>query len=282
MKLTAILVLMVLIIVLVIIQMLSGNGAKTNTALERIETGQQDLEQTLAKVNTRINKLQRGVNELKSASVEQQNRMYMASMAMDDIDSSETDTGADTIIAKATIQELQAQLIEMNESMESLNDQLSNTRRTMNRRTVFETWENMQKPDVMTKNIDAFATEYAKRIEDPAQQTEFQQDIDKLKEMIGKIDDPDLYDHVYNRLTARMEEATDERRKDRYSRMIDSLENAENDEELQERLTRYATFGNMQQIRTISEKYNIPNRTLREYGLSVQRPGGRRGGRRRE
>jgi Trp operon repressor len=278
MKTTAILVLMVLIIALIVIQMTGGTGQKTSTALERIETSQKDIEQSLEKANTRINKLQRGVNDLKSAAVEQQNRTYLAAMDMDEIDDSETDSEADTVIAE-TIQGLQAQLIEMNESMESLNDQLSNTRRTMNRRTVFETWENMQNPDVMNKNLDTFAAEYSKRIEDPIQKSEFEQDIANLKEMVGKIDDPDLYDYVYNGLATRLAEATSERQQERYTRMMESLENTQNEEELQERLTRYATFGNMREIRNISEKYNIPNRTLREYGLSVRRPGGGRRGR---
>jgi len=274
MKTTVLLALMAAVMVLVIVQMLSGKDRQTGLALERIEANQKRLEQNLDKVEGRINTLKHGIDDLKAASIERRDRDYLASISSAETDyEPETSIEPDnTAIDSATIESLQTQLIEINQSMEALNNQLRDTRRTFNRRTVMETWENMQNPDLMTKNITTFAADYSGRIEDESQRYQFEQDMDRLKEMVGKIDDPDLYDYVYNRLAARMESTTDERGRQRLTRMMESLENA-SDEELQDRLVRYAVFDNMRELRRVAEKYDIPNRTLREYGLTIRRGG---------
>lgn len=274
MKTTLTLALLFVIIVLVIIQLVGGGEKETNISLARIETNQKNLEQNIQALAERTSSLRRSITKLRDDSVDLQNQLYLASKSIQDASMANFDNDADTEGFSDNIADLHEQILVMNEAMGTLTNQMEDMRRSSPRRSGRETWRNMRNPEVMSKNIDALATEFSSRIEDPDTRYEFEQDIERFKQMTAKVDDPDLYDYVSNRLMEQINNTTDERRQRRLTSLRDSLASAEG-EELQERLERYVIFDNMRELRNIADKYNIPNNTLQEHGL------GRGSGRRR-
>jgi len=264
-----------------------GCGKKTPTdRLVRIEMNQKNLERQLRNLKEQIDSLRRGIAQLRE-TVQGYRTQPVVAAGIDD--TSDTDIILDESASSPAekklykdlslrIAKLQQQLDENRQTVEQLDGYLEEAQRSIARRPppMREVWENMRNPEVINKNLDALASGYAEKIEDPNTRYEFEQDIERLKEMTEKVNDSNLYDYVHNRLVEQIENTDDEQSRNRLSSMLESLSTTEDEEELQQRLERYIVFDNMRQLREVAQKYNIPTNTLRDHGIYVRPDRGRR------
>ncbi len=166
---------------------------------------------------------------------------------------------------------LQEELLAMNANLKRLSSEVSGLRK--DRGNSYQRMSDMvNDPEKFSVQLDKLAADFSKNIDDANQQYEFQQDIDRLKEMAGKIDDPGLYDHVIDLLDGTMNTTTSTEKREWISSFMVQL-NSLQGEELQEELEGISTKYTIGEVFTVAEKYNVPVETMEEYGLPVRMSG---------
>ena len=270
MKQTIILVLVACVLILSLIQLVTSSNRGLNTEVADLSDGQEQLAVNVTELQKETVKLRQSVKRLETSIENLEYSMWRAAGTRGDTGTM-IDVAGDT--ATPDVVALQEELSAMSASIERLRGEVSRG----NRGNDFQNMRDLvNDPEKFSVQLDKLAAGYANNIDDANQQYAFKQDIEKLKEMAGMIDDPNLYNYVNNMLQERLATTNSTRMQERLTRAQESLTTLEGDE-LQSQLERISTFTTMFEVREVSERYNIPPETMQAYGLPTQMFG--RGGR---
>ena len=138
-----------------------------------------------------------------------------------------------------------------------------------------EIWRVMGDPKELSRRLDQLAEAFAPTLTDPGQRKEFEQDVQALKEKIGKeVSDEELYRRVRERLSERLKKTTSDREKAWLQRQLDALERSEGPMR-KEMIARYVRIENFGAIHELAKKYSIPRELMVSNGFPFVGYGGR-------
>jgi hypothetical protein len=104
------------------------------------------------------------------------------------------------------------------------------------------------------------------------------QDVEALKaSLFASLSPQEKVQRARDLITANMSAITDERMRGMMERQLQSLQEAQGDE-LNERVDRILQFQTMRQVGELTQKYNIPQETVRDSGIVSFGRGGPGGG----
>ena len=268
MKQTIILVLVACIAVLLLVQLFSSSKRTLQTEVADLAGVQQQLTGNISELQKTTAKLQQNIKYLET-SIENLKYSMRRAGTKDDVQA-DIDLEGDTETADLAAS-LQEELLAMNTKLEQLSGEISGLRKDRNNNSdkVRNLVEVINEPEKFSLQLDKLAADFSKNIDDENQQYAFQQDIDRLKEMADKIDDPDLYDHVIDLLDGTMNTTTSVEKREWVSSFMVHLSSLQG-EELQKNLEGISTRYTIGEVYTVAEKYNIPAETMEEYGLPIK------------
>lgn len=279
-----------LLSVVSVLFLFAGCGKEAETdRLVRLEVNQKYIERSVKDLGQQIVSLRGSINQLKQTLEQRQRGFSLASIKYTP---SDTESGMPQGRGVAEIDDekrlyselalklsvLQQQLEESFQTVEELDNRMTQTERVASRRPLsfIEMQDILSNPEELNKRIDAMAADFTEKITDENIRSDFEADIEHLKKMAGMFNEPNFNDHVRARLTEQINNTDNERRRDRLTSMLESLDNSPG-EEPNDRIVRYIIFDNLREMRDVVRKYDIPTDILRDHGLYFRGPGGRRG-----
>jgi len=130
-------------------------------------------------------------------------------------------------------------------------------------------FEAMGQPGEMSRRLDFLVKNFSGNIADPATRSQFVQDVETMKaSYFASLSPEEKLQRVRALLSESVNDAgSDDRRRGMVERQLRSLDEADNAEELGERVDRILQFQKMREIGEMTRKYNIPEETVRDSGL---------------
>ena len=125
----------------------------------------------------------------------------------------------------------------------------------------------LNQPGEMSRRLDILVKNFSGSIPDGATKGQFLQDVETLKASVfATLSPQEKLQRARDLITNNMASVTDERMRGMMERQLQSLEEAQGDE-LNERVDRMLQFQTMRQIGELTQKYNIPQETIRDSGI---------------
>jgi len=124
-------------------------------------------------------------------------------------------------------------------------------------------------PGEMSRRLDLLVRNFSGNIADAATKSQFLQDVETTKASFFTSLSPE---EKLQRARALLSESInnadpDDRRRGMLERQLRSLDEADNAEELGERVDRFLQFQRMRELGEMTQKYNIPEDVVRDSGL---------------
>lgn len=128
-------------------------------------------------------------------------------------------------------------------------------------------FEALNQPGEMSRRLDILMKNFSGSIPDGATRGQFMQDVEALKSsLFATLSPEEKLQRARDLITQNMSSVTDERMRGMMERQLQSLDEAQGDE-LNERVDRMLQFQTMRQIGELTQKYNIPQETIRDSGI---------------
>ena len=129
----------------------------------------------------------------------------------------------------------------------------------------------------LSRRLDILAKNFSGKIPDATKRNQFIGELESLKAKFSATLSPDeKLAQARNLLTERLNAAEDERERQRLERQLQQLDQVQGVEQMEEQADRMLQFERMREIGEMTQKYNIPDETVRDSGLVSF--GGRGGG----
>lgn len=128
-------------------------------------------------------------------------------------------------------------------------------------------FEALNQPGEMSRRLDMLMKNFSGSIPDGATRGQFMQDVETLKaSLFATLSPQEKLQRARALITENMASVTDERMRGMMERQLQSLDEAQGDQ-LNERVDRMLQFQTMRQIGELTQKYNIPQETIRDSGI---------------
>ena len=242
---------------------------ETSGRLEKVE---RDLSKKMDTISSRMDNAERDLTA-KIESLEKSNNSIKRTL--EKLSEGEIDFGDTGDIEDEEYSEMLEELEQLKIEMKALEQEFTNVKseiaslRTMSTPSHQTAYRDMADPAKLAEKLDTFAKEYAPKLEETGQQSEFEADMEEYKtEATSEYSTEELLEKYKASINQRMEETEDDRMKQWYERQLKALEDA-SDESLEARLRNYRRYENMRELSTIARKYNIPRTEFRKYGLQT-------------
>ncbi len=243
--------------------------SETSGRLEKVE---RDLSEKMDTISSRMDNAERDLTA-KIESLEESNNSIK--QTLEKLSGGAIDFGDTGDIEDKEYGEMLEELEQLKVEMKALEQEFTNVRseiaslRTMSTPSHQTAYRDMADPAKLGEKLDTFTKEYALKLEETGQKSEFEADMEAYKtEATSEYSTEELLEKYKESINQRMEEAEDDRMKQWYERQLKALEDA-SDESLEARLRNYRRYENMRELSTIARKYNIPRTEFRKYGLQI-------------
>lgn len=131
-----------------------------------------------------------------------------------------------------------------------------------------EIWEAMGNPRELNRRLENLSKGFSPKIPDERKRAEFVEEVEELKETIGKeMSEEELYHLVQNRLSEKMGSTGNDREKAWLQRELKTLEQSKNDER-RRMIDRFVRFHNIRVLFELAQKYSIPPDEMVRHGLA--------------
>ncbi len=140
-----------------------------------------------------------------------------------------------------------------------------------------EVWRAMGNPKEVSRRLEMLRETFAPTIPDETRRKELERDIQALKDKIGKeVSQKEVYDKLWNWLSNRLRESSNEREKAWLRDQLEKLENSEG-KEREEMTARFVRIENVRAVHELAQKYSIPRDLMVKAGFPFVGYGGRPG-----
>ncbi len=245
----------------------SGDGNRVNQLLTKQKENADKLSEMSSKINT-VDRRLTGIQEKVDA------------LAGTDSGTS-SGKGPDLVVAsdfastpeyKGILQMMDAlkeQVARVQGDFAGFQDQLTAARELEALRDRGAAFEAMSQPGEMSQRLDILVKNFSGNIADAATRAQFVQDVESLKaSFFASLSPEEKLQRARALLSEAMNSAGDnDRMRGMLERQLQSLDQADNPEELNERVDRMLQFQKVREIGELTQKYNIPEETVRNSGI---------------
>jgi hypothetical protein len=127
----------------------------------------------------------------------------------------------------------------------------------------------MSEPQELTRRLDILAKNFS------GKRNQFVSELEALKSKFSASLSPDeKLAQARNLLTERLNSSQDERETGRLQRQLEELDQAQGAQQIEEQADRLLQFQKMREIGELTQKYSIPEETVRDSGLATFGRGG--------
>ena len=131
-----------------------------------------------------------------------------------------------------------------------------------------EIWDAMGNPKELNRRLDSLVKSFSPKIPDERKRGEFVEEVEALKETIGKeTSEDELYHLVQNRFSERIGNTTNDKERAWLQRELKTLEQSKNDERKQ-MIDRFVRFHNIRVLFEFAQKNSIPPEEMVRHGLA--------------
>ncbi len=133
----------------------------------------------------------------------------------------------------------------------------------------------MSEPQELARRLDILAKNFSGKIPEGAKRNQFISELGALKSKYSASLSPDeKLAQARNLLTERLNSAQDERETERLQRQLEQLDQAQGAQEIEQQADRLLQFQKVREIGELTQKYSIPEDTVRDSGLVTFGGGG--------
>lgn len=126
----------------------------------------------------------------------------------------------------------------------------------------------MSEPEEISRRLDILAKNFSGKIPEGARRNQFVAELESLKAKFSATLSPDeKLAQARNLLTDQLNAAEDDRQRQRLERQLQELDQAQGVEQIEQQADRMLQFQKMREIGEFTQKYNIPEETVRDSGL---------------
>lgn len=163
---------------------------------------------------------------------------------------------------------LQQQVGVVQEALGGFQKERQNSRELAALRDRGSAFRAMSEPEELSRRLDILAKNFSGKIPDATKRNQFVGELESLKAKFSASLSPDeKLAQARNLLTQRLNAAEDQRERERLERQLQQLDQVQGVQQMEEQADRMLQFERMREIGELTQKYNIPDETVRDSGL---------------